>query len=94
MTKKRKFIFVSFLCCIYVASLQGQSTIPATGGNATGSGGSVSYTAGQATYQTSEGTTGTVAQGVQQPYEISMENYTPAVYFLQVIKKQSGIKSI
>jgi hypothetical protein len=52
--------------------LNGQETIPATGGNATGSGGSVSYTIGQITNQTLAGTTGTVAQGVQQPYEISV----------------------
>jgi hypothetical protein len=52
--------------------LQAQSTIPASGGNATGSGGSVSYTVGQVTYQTLSGTNGTVVQGVQQPYEISI----------------------
>jgi hypothetical protein len=72
MTKKIKFLFVAFLCSIYVASLQGQSIIPATGGNATGSGGSVSFTIGQITYQTLSGTSGTIAQGVQQPYEISV----------------------
>jgi hypothetical protein len=60
------------LCSFYIVSLQGQQTIPATGGNATGSGGTVTYTIGQVTYHTSEGTTGTVAQGVQQPYEISV----------------------
>jgi hypothetical protein len=49
-----------------------QSTIPTSGGNATGSGGSVSYTVGQILYNTNSGTTGTVSQGVQQPYEISV----------------------
>ena len=62
-------LLVFFLCLVIV---QGQSTIPATGGNATGSGGTVSYTVGQVTYQTFAGTTGSVAQGVQQPYEISV----------------------
>ncbi len=50
----------------------GQMTISSTGGNASGSGGSVSFTAGQVTYNTYSGTTGSVAQGVQQPYEISV----------------------
>jgi Secretion system C-terminal sorting domain len=52
--------------------LDAQSTNSATGGNATGSGGSVSYTVGQITYQTLTGTNYTVVQGVQQPYEISV----------------------
>lgn len=71
--KKKIGCFLIFLCCCgFWITLNGQETIPATGGNATGSGGSVSYTIGQITYQTLAGTTGTVAQGVQQPYEISI----------------------
>ena len=52
--------------------LHAQATIPASGGNASGSSGSVSYTVGQVLYNTISGTNGTVAQGVQQPYEISV----------------------
>jgi hypothetical protein len=51
---------------------QAQNAISAAGGNATGSGGTVSQTIGQVTYTTISGTTGTVTQGVQQPYEISV----------------------
>ena len=58
--------------CLCLAILQGQSTIPSSGGDATGSGGSATYTVGQITYKTFSGTNGTVAQGVQQPYEISV----------------------
>jgi len=47
-----------------------QETIPATGGNASGSGGAVSYSVGQVVYTTNTGTNGSVAQGVQQPFEI------------------------
>jgi len=50
--------------------LRAQETVPATGGDASGSGGSSSYTVGQVVY-TETGTNGSVAQGVQQPYEIS-----------------------
>ena len=49
-----------------------QSTIPASGGDGTGAGGTVSYSAGQVVYTTNTGSNGTVAQGVQQPYEISV----------------------
>lgn len=42
-----------------------QKTIPASGGEAQGNGGSSSYTVGQIVYTTN----GTMSQGVQQPYE-------------------------
>jgi hypothetical protein len=71
--KKGVGCFLLILCCYgFCILLQGQATIPATGGNATGSGGSVSYTIGQILYNTFSGTNGTVAQGIQQPYEISV----------------------
>jgi hypothetical protein len=56
----------------YGLAIQAQNTIPATGSNATGTGGSVSYSVGQVVYTTNTGTNGTVSQGVQQPYEISI----------------------
>ena len=52
-------------------ALNAQEAIPASGGNAIGSGGSSSYTVGQTVYTTSTGSNGSVAQGVQQAYEIS-----------------------
>ncbi len=45
-----------------------QETIPTSGGDATGSGGSSSYTLGQLVYTTNIGS-GTVSQGVQQAFE-------------------------
>jgi hypothetical protein len=54
-------------------AVHAQNAIPATGGNATGSGSSsVSYTVGQILYNTISETDASVAQGVQQPYEISV----------------------
>ncbi|MDD3280816.1 MAG: T9SS type A sorting domain-containing protein [Bacteroidales bacterium] len=49
-----------------------QENINAGGGNASGSGGTVSYSVGQVMYNTHTGTNGSVAEGVQQPYEISV----------------------
>jgi len=57
------------LICI---ELQAQEIIPTTSGNASGSGGSASYTIGQVVYTTNNGANGSVAQGIQQPYEISV----------------------
>jgi hypothetical protein len=72
MNNAQRFLLFLVLSSFYFTALKAQSTIPATGGNATGTGGSVSYTIGQVTYQTQSGTNGSVAQGVQQPFEISI----------------------
>ena len=69
---KNYLCFILLILSGFGITLQAQNTIPATGGNATGTGGSVSYTIGQIVYSTLIGTNGTVAQGVQQPYEISV----------------------
>lgn len=52
--------------------LQAQESSNATGGSASGSGGSATYSVGQVVYTTNTGTNGSVAQGVQQPFEISI----------------------
>ena len=49
---------------------QAQQATTSTGGNASGIGGTVAYSVGQIVYTTHAGITGSVAQGVQQPYEI------------------------
>jgi len=72
MRQQRKILSIFFLLGFCIATMQGQQTIPATGGNASGSGGSVSYTVGQILSSAISGTNGTVVQGVQQPYEISV----------------------
>ena len=53
--------------------LQAQEIPIASGAVATGIGGSSSYTVGQVVYTTNTGSNGSVAQGVQQPYEISTQ---------------------
>lgn len=49
-----------------------QEALTASGGEAQGNGGASSYSVGQVLYKTNTGGTGTVAQGVQQAYEISI----------------------
>ena len=72
MRHKRLKLSAVLLLGLGLTGLQAQETIPATGGNALGSGGTASYTVGQMVYQTNTGTNGSVAEGVQQPYEISI----------------------
>jgi hypothetical protein len=57
---------------LFVTGAQAQEALPATGGNASGSSGSVSYSVGQVFYYTLAGDNVTLLQGVQQPYEISV----------------------
>ena len=72
MKNKRLRLSALFVIAIGLTGLKAQETIPTTGGNASGSGGSISYSVGQVVYTTNTGTNGTVAQGVQQPFEISV----------------------
>lgn len=55
-----------------LTELQAQKSVNATGGNASGSGGSVSYSVGQVVFTTYTATYGSIIQGVQQPFEISV----------------------
>jgi len=72
MRHKKLKLSAVLLLGLGLTGLQAQTSINATGGNASGSGGSSSYSVGQVAYQTHTGTNGSVAQGVQQPFEISV----------------------
>jgi len=55
---------------LWAGLAQAQESTNASGGDATGSGGTVAYSVGQVVYTTNTGSTGSVAQGVQHAYEI------------------------
>jgi hypothetical protein len=71
MNPKIRLLCSLLLFCLFAAVAQGQGAIPATGGTASGTGGSVTYTVGQIADSVMTGTNGFIIQGVQQPYEIS-----------------------
>jgi hypothetical protein len=60
---------VAFLL-IGIGGLHAQEIVPVAGGDATGSGGSTSYTVGQVFFTTNTGSNGSETQGLQQSYEI------------------------
>lgn len=62
-------LFVGFFN-LQISYCQSHQTTIASGGNTTGSGGNMSYSIGQITYTTTTGINGTMAQGIQQPFEI------------------------
>ena len=65
-------IVLLFTLLLMAGIAHSQESTNTSGGEATGSGGSVSYSVGQVVYTTNSGSSGTVAQGVQHAYEISV----------------------
>lgn len=65
-----KSILLATTLLIATTGLFAQSQITASGGEASGSGGTASYSIGQTVYQTNNGNGGTVTEGLQQAYEI------------------------
>ena len=84
-----KHLRISVLLAMLLVSfgLRAQVSVNAAAGNAMGDGGSVSFSVGQMTFSANVGPNGSVTQGVQQPYEISVlsvaeqaENINLSVY--------------
>ena len=71
MMKNKKVILGILFLYLTVTAFAQQATT-AAGGNASGSGGTAAYSVGQIVYTTNVGSNGSMAQGVQQPYEISI----------------------
>ncbi len=69
--KKTKLI-IMFSLIFSLTGVKAQQAFTAAGGGASGSGGTAAYSLGQIVYTTNTGVAGSVAQGVQQPYEISI----------------------
>lgn len=67
---KLKLFISGILLFVGAFSLSAQSGPVASGGNGTGSGGSVSYSIGQIDYISATGSGGNINEGLQQPYEI------------------------
>lgn len=68
-----------FLSLFVFGFSQSQNTVLSSGTSSESVGGSVSYSIGQLVFTTNTGTNGSVAQGVQQPIEISVELGLPEV---------------
>lgn len=72
MKYKKLKLRVLLILWFGLTSLQAQISVNATGGNASGSAGTVVYSLGQVVYTTNSGTNGSISQGVQQLFEISV----------------------
>lgn len=103
-----KFIYL-LLLGTGIAGLHAQTSVNAGGSKVSGGGGSVSYTVGQLFYTTDAGTGGSVIQGIQQAFEISVvssldpaENIyltasahpNPAVDYLTLVVKTADLSNL
>lgn len=84
LNKTTSGLLLLILC---VGGVYAQEAVPSTGGNGSGTNGTISYSVGQVVYTESTGSTGSINQGVQQPYDIStngideeLENIGLSVY--------------
>ncbi|MCB9002301.1 MAG: T9SS type A sorting domain-containing protein [Bacteroidales bacterium] len=68
--KRLKLSVIFFLS--FVVGIKAQESINTIGNNAMGSGGFISFSVGQIVYQTYADENNSLAEGVQQPYEISV----------------------
>ena len=69
MRQIKSILCFVLLLCLGLYGLHAQEAVPAAGGDATGHGGSASYTVGQVVY-TTIGPVGSAVQGIQISYEI------------------------
>ena len=82
MKQKLKRLSLLLVLCLGLSGLKAQESTNATGGDASGNGGSADYSVGQVVYQTHTGNGGSAAEGVELPFEI---------YVTTGIKKARGI---
>jgi hypothetical protein len=67
----RNLLFLITILCLH-SSLLAQSNTVTSGGQASGTGGTVSYSVGQVAYAAFSGSNGYIIQGLQQPFEVSI----------------------
>ena len=72
MRQKQVLVITIFLLVFGLIGVQAQTSVNATGGTVLSDGGSVSYSVGQVVNTTNKGTGGSVSQGVQHPFDISV----------------------
>lgn len=88
MKKNKLLTFLILVGTLGISDCFAQSSVHSSGGNLSGASGSVSYSVGQTVYTTNTSATGSITQGVQQPFEITevltADNFSDLVNDLKV----------
>lgn len=71
MKKNKLLFFITVVSSFSITNCLAQESTVSSGGDIVGSNGNIAYSVGQVVYTTNTGSNGSVAQGVQQPYEVS-----------------------
>lgn len=74
---KNIILFIFSVWLLSLVKINAQEAISAGGGSVAGAGGGISYTIGQVAYTAISGTNGSLSQGIQFPYEISVITELP-----------------
>jgi hypothetical protein len=85
MKKRFVLVIVLILSSAPISCLFAQESTNSSGGNNFGTGGSVSFSIGQVFYETNVSPNASVAEGVQQPYEISTHSSVPQTEGIELI---------
>ncbi|MBP1673430.1 MAG: Protein of unknown function precursor [Bacteroidetes bacterium] len=72
MNTKHPILILTCVFTFLFSISSAQTSTNTSGGNGSGNGGTVSFTVGQVSYHTLKASNGSVAEGVQQPFEISV----------------------
>ena len=72
MYAHRFLLMLSFFMVSGLLGLLSQTTVGSAGGDTSGPGGTVGFTVGQVAYTNFDGESGSINQGVHQPYDIIM----------------------
>lgn len=72
MTKKQVLMIFTLTFTLFPIANFAQSGTNASGGEGSGNGGKVSFSIGQTSYHSNTASNGSVSEGVQQPFEISV----------------------
>lgn len=88
MKKNKLLTFLILVGTLGISDCFAQSSVHSSGGNFSAAAGSVSYSVGQTVYTTNAGASGSIVQGVQQPFEITevltADNFSDLVKDLKV----------
>jgi hypothetical protein len=77
MRHKKLKLSTLIILVLGLTGLQAQETIPASGGNSSGNNGSIAFSIGQVFCSTNSANDGSISEGVQQPYEITVAIDSP-----------------
>ncbi|WP_400078138.1 T9SS type A sorting domain-containing protein [Winogradskyella sp. R77965] len=89
-----KKLYIIYFASVFCVPLMAQTAVTASGGNASGTGGTASYTVGQIIDTNINGSNGSVNHGVQQPIEfftLDVDDYLNTDFKISVFPNPTSV---